>query len=145
MIPGATPRFGGPGGFPGGRIPVGPFPGGPVGRRPGGPGEGSPIVGDLPFTRGPLGGQLGLAVMKAELKLSEDQAAKIRSIQTEADKKVNWTPASPGPPPGPDVLGRVEQEMREAILKVLTAEQKEKLTRLLGSGPSGPRPPMPLP
>jgi len=168
MISGATPRFGGPGGFPldrgpavkgpggfpgdrapgglrpGGPGPMVPGPGGPGGRRPGGPGEGSPIVGDLPFTRGPLGGQLGLAIMKSELKLSEEQAAKIRSAQVEFEQKT-WTPASTAPPPGPDEMRKAEQELHEAILKVLTDEQKEKLAKLSARGQGGPRGPYPFP
>jgi len=155
-LPGGFPGGGAPGGLGPGEMRPGGFPGvpgpgapGPGDREPGGPDSvrrgpaglpGGP--GDYPLSRGPLSGPFGLAVMKAELKLSEDQAAKIKSIQTEANKKVNWTPASPGPSPGPDVLGKVEQDVREAVLKVLTDEQKEKLTRLMGPGSGGPRPPM---
>jgi len=167
MIPGPPPPMPGrPGGFPGGGGPGGPrleergpggFPGGPAlgapgpgGPRPGGPGPmnlgpGGPPRGDMPFTRGPLGGQLGLAIMKAELKLSEEQAAKIRSIQIDFDKKIQWTPASPVPPPSLEVLRKTEQDMQEAILKILTDEQKEKLLRLRVPGFGGPRGPVPFP
>ena len=111
---------------------------------PGGPGEGGPRMGNLPFTRGPLAGQFGLAVMKAELKLSEEQAAKIRSIQVDFEKKL-WTPASPAPPPGPEEMRKVEQDLQEAILKILTDEQKEKLVKLSERGLGGPRGPVRFP
>ena len=101
-------------------------------------------MGNLPFTRGPLAGQFGLAVMKAELKLSEEQAAKIRSIQVDFEKKL-WTPASPAPPPGPEEMRKVEQDLQEAILKILTDEQKEKLVKLSERGLGGPRGPVPFP
>ena len=133
-------------GVPGGKLqgPVPGGPGGPGGRRPGGPGEGGPKMGDLPFTRGPLTGQLGLAIMKAQLKLSGEQAEKIRSAQVEFEKKT-WTPASTAPPPGPDEMRKAEQELQEAILKVLTDEQKEMLAKLSARGRGGPRAPNPLP
>ena len=132
-----------PGAFPGGPTPGGPVPGGavPGGPRPGMPGPGGPVAGafrpdEFPLTRGPLAGQFGLAVMKAELKLSEEQAAKIKVIQTETGKDVRWTPDSRNPPPGPEVMKKVEREMQEAVLKVLTSEQQEKFRRLIGP-PSG--------
>jgi hypothetical protein len=111
---------------------------------PGGPGGGGPGMGSLPFTRGPLAGQFGLALMKAELKLSEEQAAKIRSFQVEFEK-TSWTPASTAPPPGPEEMKKADQALQAAILKVLTEEQKEKLVKLSKRGLGGPRGPVLFP
>lgn len=145
MAGGLSPMPGGP--TPGGPVPGGPVPGGP---RPGMPGPGGPMAvpfrpDEFPLTRGPLAGQFGLAVMKAELKLSEEQAAKIKMIQTETGKDVRWTPDSRNPPPGPEVMKKVEREMQEAVLKVLTSEQQEKFRRLIGPPTGDLRSPTRLP
>jgi len=100
---------------------------------------------EFPLTRGPLAGQFGLAVMKAQLMLSEEQAAKIKVIQTETGKDVRWTPDSRNPPPGPEVMKKVEREMQEAVVKVLTKEQQEKFRRLLGPAPGEPLSPTRVP
>jgi Spy/CpxP family protein refolding chaperone len=83
--------------------------------------------------------------MKAELGLTEDQAAKIKTIQADLEKKVPWPPDRRTPPPSPEVLRQAEQDARLAILKVLTDEQKEKLLRLLGPGSGELRAPKRLP
>lgn len=139
-IPGPPPpELGGLPGFPGGAGPEG-F---PDVRGPGGPGRGGPPPGDLPLLRGPYAGVFGLALLKIELQLSEDQHAKLGSIQQDYEKKVGWNPSSPVPPPGRDVLIKLEQEMQEAVLRILTDEQKVKFRRLLGLGSEPPRPPTP--
>ncbi len=160
LIPGPPPGMGGwPGGFRGvggpgglgpGRFPgVPPGPGGPGpgmpwpverGLGPGGPGRprgfapGGLNPGELPFSHGPFSGPFGLAVMKAELKLSDDQAAKIKAIQNDYNKKFPWTPES-GPKATPEELRKAEQDMQTAFFKILTDEQKTTLAKL----PAGPR------
>jgi hypothetical protein len=113
------------------------------GQRDGFPGGRGP--GDLPLGRGPFSGPFELSLLKTKLNLSEDQAAKIKAIQDDFDKKTQWTPDSRFPPFGLEALRKAEQDRDEEILKILSGEQKEKYRRLRGPGFGRPGGPYPLP
>jgi Spy/CpxP family protein refolding chaperone len=107
MIPGPPPDRGRAGGFPGGWPP-----------------------GGMPFGRGLFPGAFELALLKTELGLSEDQAAKIKSILDDFETRMQKTREAGGPPGDFEALGQLEKEKDGAIEKVLTDEQREKYRRL---------------
>ena len=147
MIPGPPPAFGrpprargwpprSPGGQPG-------FPGQAPGA-PGGP-EGPPgrPQGEFLSERAPFSAEFELAMLKAELDLSEDQAAKIKAVldqfvaqrQSLSEKEIS--------PNNFDSLRQAEEKKDKEIEKILTSAQKEKYKQVRRRMFERPRWPMP--
>jgi hypothetical protein len=151
MIPGRPPQFGRPPGLLGGppRPPSGPlvapggqpaFPGqapgsrggpeGPPGQPPGSPGgmpgrPGGPLRG-FPKEMTPFSAEFELAMLKAGLNLSEDQAAKIKAVLDHFIAKRQSLSEKGISPEDFDSFRQMEEKKDKEIEKILTAEQKEK-------------------
>jgi len=168
MIPGPPPEFGRLPRLQGGSLRS---PGGPpdaLGRKPGFPGlapdsrgglEGPPgplrrSPGAMPgrpgglrrgfsVERTPFSAEFELAMLKTELDLTEDQAAKIKAVldqfialrQSLSEKGIS--------PDHFDSLKQAEEKKEKEIEKILNAEQKEKYSKLKGRMLERPRWPIP--
>jgi hypothetical protein len=99
------------------------------GRFPGGP---------------PFAGEPRLAVLKTELGLSEDQAAKVKSILDDFENQMRESRERGGPPEDFEARRELLQKKDAEIEKILTEEQKEKYRRLESREFQRPERPMPF-
>ena len=164
MIPGPAPKFGRPSLSPGGplRSPGGPpaapggqpgfprqapgsrvgpeGPPGPLRRSPGAmPGRPGGPTGGFPVGRTLFSAEFELAMLKTELNLTEDQAARIKDVLNQFISQRQSLSEKGISPDDFDSLKQAEEKKNKEIEKILTPEQKERYKKLKGRTFEQPR------